>query len=620
MPGMGHAPKTTNPLIVSAFHAALLHQGLVILAALFLAAVGWNVVRTAQYRRSIAAVGAGPAGDQGARHQGVPAVRAAIAEPPARRALRVAFGVLWLLDGLLQLQAAMPLGLPTNVLQPAASGSPGWVSRVVSVAVGIWERHPVTAAASVVWIQLGIGLLLLVAPRGPWSRAAGWLSAGWALVVWVFGEAFGGIFAPGASWLFGLPGAVLLYALAGGLLGLREGAWSDRRLGRRLLGGAGLFFLAMALLQAWPGRGFWRGGGGRAPGDLQAMLSQMASTPQPHLLASWVSAFGHFDAAHGWAVNLAVVVALATVGLALVVGRGKVLVGGVVLAVVVCLADEVLVEDMGIFGGNGTDPNSMLPLALLLVGGLLAWARPAVPLTEVLAPSDAAVGRGSRRLPVSSGHLARVGLALAAAAVVLVGAVPMAAASLNPHADPMVSEAADGTPTVVDLRAPGFDLVDQRGHPISLSSLRGRTLALTFLDPVCTNDCPLIAQEFKAADAMLTPAARRRVDFVAIVANPLYRSVPVVDAFDRQEGLSTLANWLFLTGSAAQLEHVWSEYGIEVAIEPAGAMVAHAELTFLIDAEGAERRVLDAAPAPGAASASSFAVLLTNQLQDVLRR
>ena len=37
-----------------------------------------------------------------------------------------------------------------------------------------------------------------------------------------------------------------------------------------------------------------------------------------------------------------------------------------------CLADWVLIEDLGFFGGLGTDPNSMIPFVLLAVAGYLA--------------------------------------------------------------------------------------------------------------------------------------------------------------------------------------------------------------------------------------------------------
>ena len=83
-----------------------------------------------------------------------------------------------------------------------------------------------------------------------------------------------------------------------------------------------------------------------------------------------------------------------------------------------------------------------------------------------------------------------------AVGVTLLGAAPMAVASTNPNADPIVSQAIDGTPNAVDYAAPPFVLVNQRGRLVSLENLRGKAVALTFLDPVCVSDCPIIAQEF----------------------------------------------------------------------------------------------------------------------------
>jgi cytochrome oxidase Cu insertion factor (SCO1/SenC/PrrC family) len=166
---------------------------------------------------------------------------------------------------------------------------------------------------------------------------------------------------------------------------------------------------------------------------------------------------------------------------------------------------------------------------------------------------------------------------------------------------------------VIDIPAPAFSLVNQRGVPVSLSSLRGHTLALTFLDPVCTSDCPLIAQEFRQADARL--GGTSAVDFVAIVANPIYRSTAFTDAFDRQEGLSHVANWLYLTGSLAELRQVWSSYGVLVETAGAGAMIAHSDVAFVIDAQGHERAELATDPGDGSvASTSSFASLLLDRI------
>jgi hypothetical protein len=42
---------------------------------------------------------------------------------------------------------------------------------------------------------------------------------------------------------------------------------------------------------------------------------------------------------------------------------------------VLCLADWVLIQDLGFLGGLGTDPNSMIPFVLLAAGGYLALTR-----------------------------------------------------------------------------------------------------------------------------------------------------------------------------------------------------------------------------------------------------
>jgi cytochrome oxidase Cu insertion factor (SCO1/SenC/PrrC family) len=208
--------------------------------------------------------------------------------------------------------------------------------------------------------------------------------------------------------------------------------------------------------------------------------------------------------------------------------------------------------------------------------------------------------------------------ALGAIGTVLVGAVPMAAAATSPHADLILAQAVDGTPNAVDEPAPGFNLVDQYDKPVSLTSLRGRTVALTFLDDTCTTDCPVIAQEFRSADAALGSAAGR-VDMVAINANPRFITPDYLAAFDHQEGLEGVANWRYLTGSLPELEDVWRSYGEEVLYLPAGAMIGHSEFAYVIDATGHTRYILDTDPGPAtAATSSSFSALLANTIKSVL--
>jgi cytochrome oxidase Cu insertion factor (SCO1/SenC/PrrC family) len=600
---MGRSLQTGNSLIVSSFHSALFHQFLIVILVVVLCGVAFNVVRTVQYRRLR---------DNGGTAFPTPPANS-LPEPTARRLLRIGFGSLWVLDGLLQMQSSMPLGLPSGVIQPSAASSPAWVQHLVNSGATIWSNHPVQAATATVWIQLGLGVWLMVAPRGRWSRLGGAATVAWGLLVWVFGESFGGIFGPGLTWLFGAPGAVLFYCAAGVLIALPERAFSTARLGRIVIGLSGVFLIGMAVLQAWPGRGYWQGRGG----TLTGMVRIMAQTSQPSFLSSWLSSFASFVSAHGWAVNLFAVVSLATVGGLFLSGRRRLVLGGLIGLSVLCLADWVLVEDLGLLGGLGTDPNSMLPMALLFVGGYVAMVRLPAPV-EDRAESDAVTSRaGPWWEGVTVSYLSRSLAAVAAVAVVLIGTAPMAMAAVNPNADPILSEALDGTPNNLDSPAPPFTLTDQRGRAVSLASLRGHVVALTFLDPVCTSDCPLIAQEFRSTDQQLA-GQDGRVDFIAIVANPIYRSVSYTKAFDRQEGLTGLHNWYFLTGSLSQLQRAWNSYGILVQTIANGAMIAHSDLSFVIDAQGRERDALIDDPGPTQSTASSFSSLLLGRINQVL--
>jgi len=212
---MNSGLNDNNPVLVAAFRAALLHQGLIVLLIFAVLAVAWVSAR--EWLRPGKA--ASPAS----------------AEPAWRQLLRIGFGALWIIDGLLQAQPAMAAGLPSQVIEPTAASSPSWVQHIVNWAGTAWSYHPIQAGAAVVWIQIGIGVWLITAARGSWSRLAGLASVAWGLVVWVFGESLGGIFAPGLTWLFGAPGAAAFYCAAGVLIALPERSWATARIGRTIL-------------------------------------------------------------------------------------------------------------------------------------------------------------------------------------------------------------------------------------------------------------------------------------------------------------------------------------------------------------------------------------------------
>ncbi len=608
MPGMNTGLSPSDPTLVTAFRNALLHQGLIALAFMVFLLLLWATART--WRGSSQSTAAAAEKLAAPERQGrqdwrgwLSAVRGP-GEAPARTVLRVGFGLLWVLDGFLQAQPQMAGGLPGQVIGPSAQGSPSWVQHLVNWGGTVWSYHPIEAGAATVWIQVGIGAWMLVATRGPLSRLAGLAGLAWGLVVWVFGEAFGSIMAPGLTFLFGAPGAVLFYVVAGALITLPDRAWASKRLGLALLRGIGVFFVGMAVLQAWPGRGFWQGG---SNGTLSGMIQSMVTTPQPQAMKSIVSGADSFVSAHGWGVNLFAVISIATIGVLFLTGRPRLVRYGLWYGVFFCLADWVLVEDLGFFGGLGTDPNSMLPVILLFAGGYLALITDAVP--QVAQPERAIPATLAGKLASARAQT----LAIASAVIVIViGTAPLAAAAVNPNADPIIAQSISGDSGLLDVPEYPLQLTDQNGRQVSLASLRGKVVLLTFLDPVCTTDCPIIGAEFRQAGVLLG-ADDKKVEMVAVVANPTYTSIAVMRAYDAEIGLSSTPNWLYLTGTLAQLQHAWDQYGITVENLPAGAMTAHNDIAFVISPKGQILQELNFDPGPATTgSESSYSVLLAN--------
>ena len=128
-----------------------------------------------------------------------------------KRGIQIALGLIWFLDGALQLQHQMfTSAFATQVIDAAIQGQPRFVTGPMNFGVHLFLMHPAIFNSLFALTQLGIGVLIL------WKRTRKWgllLSLPWSLVVWVFGEGYGGIFSGHTLLLMGAPGAVSLYAI-----------------------------------------------------------------------------------------------------------------------------------------------------------------------------------------------------------------------------------------------------------------------------------------------------------------------------------------------------------------------------------------------------------------------
>ena len=516
-------------------------------------------------------------------------------EPRARLFLRVAFGLLWIADGLLQAQPKMPAGFVADILGPGVASGPGWFGDLVAPVARAWTRHPVVADAATVWLQVGIGLLILVGGRGWLAKVALWGSIVWSLVVWSIGEAFGGLLASGASWLSGAPGAVLVYLAASGLLLAPWDWWNSGRAGVIARRFTAVWLLFGAVLQVLPGERQWT-----SPG-LASMFADGASRPQPAPLVRPIMRLATFAANDPAVLNAVIIVLLVSVATALwFTGRTVV----IVAAVVLCAATWWLAQDFGVLGGTATDPNAAFPLGLLLATALPSWRRTA----ESAAVPAASAGR------VRTG-LGAVVVTLALGLTVVVPAILASTLGRPADAVAVAADSGGGWRRIPPRTAPPFALTDQRGQPVSLSSLRGKLVLLTFLDPVCTSDCPLIANQIAVADRELGTLAER-VEFVAIDSNPVFHFVADVNAFTQSHGLGGVANWHFLCGPSDTAQGVLADYGISVDV-PAVGMIQHSEGMYVITADGREAAYLD--DGAGAQLTGTYADQLRDEIRSLLK-
>jgi cytochrome oxidase Cu insertion factor (SCO1/SenC/PrrC family) len=138
--------------------------------------------------------------------------------------------------------------------------------------------------------------------------------------------------------------------------------------------------------------------------------------------------------------------------------------------------------------------------------------------------------------------------------------------------------------------APGFRLTDQNGRTLALSSMRGKVVVLTFMDPHCTDICPLVSQEFVDARHDLGKAAGQVV-FAAVNVNRFFNRVSDVAAFSNEHQLSSIPSWHFLTGPGSSLQAIWRGYDVAVTAPNPDADIVHTSVMYFISPDGHERYI-----------------------------
>ena len=135
--------------------------------------------------------------------------------------------------------------------------------------------------------------------------------------------------------------------------------------------------------------------------------------------------------------------------------------------------------------------------------------------------------------------------------------------------------------------APGFTLISQDGEEVTLSSLRGKVVAVTFIYTWCPDICPMLTDKMARVQDALGDDFGTKVVFVSISFDPK-RDTPEVlkdyaAAFDANP-----AGWSFLTGELDEIRDVARRYGV-VVLSTDSEAIDHSTLTTLIDRQGIMR-------------------------------
>jgi protein SCO1 len=172
----------------------------------------------------------------------------------------------------------------------------------------------------------------------------------------------------------------------------------------------------------------------------------------------------------------------------------------------------------------------------------------------------------------------------AAAALLLAGCGSSTGA---PPATSMQASPFEGAALGKQTPAPEFALTDQAGRTVRLSAQRGRFVLVTFLYTNCPDVCPLIASNLNTALRELGPR-RADVRVLAVSVDPRGDTPAAVRAYAKRMHL--LPQFLYLTGTSAQLARVWRAYDV-LAVARKPDLVDHVAYTVLVDPKG-ERRVM----------------------------
>ncbi len=133
--------------------------------------------------------------------------------------------------------------------------------------------------------------------------------------------------------------------------------------------------------------------------------------------------------------------------------------------------------------------------------------------------------------------------------------------------------------SVIDPPAPAHDftLADQQGQLVSLSQFRGKYVLLYFGFTHCTQECPATMAVLAKARSLLGNQADK-VQILFVSTDPARDTPAAISTFVNRFDASIIG----VTGTQAQLQPVWADYGVTVLDNGE----THSSFVYLINPNG----------------------------------
>jgi cytochrome oxidase Cu insertion factor (SCO1/SenC/PrrC family) len=150
---------------------------------------------------------------------------------------------------------------------------------------------------------------------------------------------------------------------------------------------------------------------------------------------------------------------------------------------------------------------------------------------------------------------------------------------------------------------------DGQGKPVTLASLRGKTVVLTDFLSLCQEVCPLTSANLGQVRQAVERAGRQTdIELVEVTVDPSRDTPARLAAYSTIIGAG--GNWQLLTGTAADVAALWKWFGVAYERQPESSPapvdwwtgkpltydVGHSDVLFFLDPAGVERYLITGAP------------------------